>query len=239
MWETQSQRKRPQGMQVSSVNAVITDQKITSANVFDIDEDVVLGSVSLLTAGLNTDATVMVYLLDEDAASPTDGTILDIVTQDYLYGGYHRVMLSHNYFIPAGSRISIVQRQSKETSDGKRCYRLPYTTATNKAYMWAQNLFELDSSMHSHSWTEGRIGKGESFVNMDDKWTDWADVVEQLHEECDISNFLSYDNLGMKLYVYPADQIRELHELSAPMPFNASNLEVCSDCGYTLISQLD
>lgn len=221
-------------MQAEKISVFSSEETVGMANVFEITEDMVLSSVSIVTGEMNTHTSVAVYLLNENAASPTDGKMLDIVTADYPYSGYHRVWLGHNYLLPAGARVSVVQQQVCEEGGH---YNIPYTTNTNEEYMKVQNIFETDEMNQTRNWAVGYINEGESFVNLDGVWTDWADVIARHYDACDAAGYLSYDNLSMKLYVYPPDEIRELHELSGSHIFNSSEIQVCNDCGYALVVQ--
>ncbi len=221
-------------MQTAAVSVVRMEDYVGLANIFTIDQDVVLSSISMMTADLNTNVSASVYLLNENATSPTDGTMLDIVTDTYLFGGYHRIALNYNYVIPAGSKISVVQMQRSEV-DGEKVYNIPYTAATNEAYMKAQRIVEQDEAYQSNSWIEGRIGKGESLIQLDGEWMDWADVIAQLQSSSPAASYLSYDNLSMKLYVYPLTEIQQLHNLGNNHPFHGGEIEVCRDCGYAVV----
>lgn len=180
---------------------------------------------------------VAVYLLNENATSPVDGTMLDFVSANYLYAGYHRIQLNHDFAVPAGSRISVVQQQRAVTADNETVYVVPYSVATNKKYMEAINLFDIPVAYQTKSWAEGRIGQGESFVFLDGGWTDWADVIDELQSTSKATTYLSYDNVNIKLYAYPIDEVKALHELSDPTSFNGVQIQICGDCGYTLIEQ--
>lgn len=223
-------------MQVGAVSSVQMKQSMSFANVFPIENDSVMSYVSIMTADLNANVTVMVYLLNENAASPTDGTMLDIVNTNYLYGGYHRIALNHNFAIHAGSTISVVQVQRAQTTEGA-VFTVPYSTATNQKYMQRLNLIERNEAYQTKTWAEGRINKGESFILLDGAWRDWADVIAQLQADNDISTHLSYDNLNMKLYAYPMDETEALHHFGAPIAFHGAHAHVCEDCGYTIIEQ--
>ena len=62
------------------VYSTLFDTPVYSANVFEHDEACVLQHVSAMTGDLDAVVTISVYLLDEDAESPTDGTLLESVT---------------------------------------------------------------------------------------------------------------------------------------------------------------
>ncbi len=224
-------------MQADSINTVQMKESTATANVFTMSQDNILSYVGVLTADKSTSVTVEVYLLNENAASPVDGTMLDVVTETYLYGGYHRIPLNYNYAVPEGSQVSVVQVQRVSGGDGETVYAVPYSSNTNRLYMEAQNVFVLDETLKLKTWFEGRIGKGESFVRLDGAWSDWSDVIASLNENCKAAKYYSYDNLNVKLYAYSLEDLKTLHGLSEPILFNGVHAQVCEDCGYTIIEQ--
>lgn len=224
-------------MEVGAVMSVQLEGDTALANVFDIPDDYILRYVSVLTADIDTDVMVSVYLLDENAATPVDGVLLDFVKTNYLYGGYHRINLNYDFAVPAGSRISVVQQQRVKESEDRKAFTVPYTTGVNQKYMQAQNIFETREDHQTKAWVEGRIGKGESFICLDGNWMDWGDVIGELQSTSDAATYLSYDNLNIKLYAYPKDEVIALHELSEPISFHGAHIQICGDCGYTLVEQ--
>ena len=224
-------------MEVGAVMSVQLEGNTALANIFDIPDDYILRYVSVLTADIDTDVMVSVYLPDENATSPVDGVLLDFVKTNYLYGGYHRTNLNYDFAVPAGSRISVVQQQRVKESEDRRSFTVPYTTGVNQKYMQAQNIFETREVHQTKAWVEGRIGKGESFICLDGSWKDWGDVISELQSTSDAATYLSYDNLNIKLYAYPKDEVIALHELSDPISFHGAHMQICGDCGYTLVEQ--
>ena len=153
-----------------------------------------------------------------------------------MYAGYHRIALKYNYAVPKGSRISVVHTQRTETTNGT-VFAIPYTLGFNKKYMEAQNIMQRNETFHETGWSEGRIGNGETFICLDGDWADWADVIQTVQASDAAASYLSYDNLGMKLYAYPLSETKELHELEDPIAFQGAQAQICNDCGYTLIGQ--
>ncbi len=224
-------------MPVGEISSVQMKEGTALANIFTIAADCVISDISILTADMNTDVTVAVYLLDGDAESPVDGVMLDTVTQTMRYGGYHRIELNQNFHVPAGARVSVVQAQRVREGE-KTLYAVPYTTATNEKYMLVQNVLVTEESYRTRSWGEGRIGRGESFVRLDGgQWADWAEIVRELQDSSEISTYLSYDNLNIKLYAYMMDEVAANHRLGEAVAFNGVKAQICDDCGYTVVSQ--
>ncbi len=102
---------------LASAKTVIesSDTEISSANIFKAEEDRTLRAVTCQTVKPNTQVNYKVYLLADDATSPTDGTkVVDYTTNEaYEYGGYHREMLSEDSWVPMreGQRYSVVVTQ--------------------------------------------------------------------------------------------------------------------------------
>ena len=219
-------------METGSVSSIEMDSPVFLANVFETDEDDVLSYVSIMTGGHNAKVTTAVYLLGEDAASPTDGILLDTVTDTYEYAGYHRIKLNQNYLLAAGTRISVVTLQRAETTDGVK-YAVPFAFGTTQDYSELFNTFEIGTD--SHCWQVGCIGEGESFIRVGEVWYDWADIIAAVQEDSACASLLTYDNLSLKAYLYPLDDILSNHSFGDDVPWYNGTAALCEDCGYTLI----
>ena len=220
-------------MEADSVTVYEDESPLFLANVFTVDHDSVLSYVSLMTAGHNTNVTAAVYLLSDDASSPTDGVLLDTVSDTFEYSGYHRLKLNQNYVLPVGARFSVVVLQRAETENGTR-YAIPYTCATNERFNELFSTFDPDNA--PVNWAEGKIGSGESYVRVNKTWIDWADIVAEVQEGSACASLLSYDNLSLKAYLYPLDEITSGHSFGDEIPWYNATARLCEDCGYALIS---
>ena len=211
------------------------DSFVAYANIFELNdfEATVLRYISVLGADLDTEVTADVYLLDSDAATPTDGVMLDRVVADFSYGGYHRIKLNHDFVLPANSRVSVVVSQ-RTAKDEAQVYSVPYGVSTNMAYLETYNAF-MPEDMDTFLYGLGYIGEGESWVYMDGQWRDWADIIYELREYSPAANYIEYDNLGIKVYSYNFDELEELHEFDNTVPFNGVSMHVCSGCSYSVV----
>lgn len=223
-------------MPAGYVNSVQLSERIPMVNVFTVAEDSVLTDVGVLSAESMTQITLGVYLLNEDAKSPVDGILLDTRTDTYVYAGYHRLELHQGYKVPAGARISVVQLQ-RVTNDNDFYYTIPYTCSANQAFVETWNAFALSDTQKAQGWFESRVNPGESLLYMDGAWVDWTDVLKDLQQEGTASYYLSYDNLNIKLYASPTEQLESLHSLSEPVAYNGAHARVCEDCGYAIVEQ--
>ena len=156
-----------------------SDQKVSSANVFEVGADSgrVLRALSCETAKLNTQATYEVYLLADDAESPTDGTLALSKTVDYEYGGYHRLMLGDDEQLAmrAGQRYSVVVTL-KAQIDGAEKYYQTAGKSSKCAYSERPVLKSGDFV--------AKVNEGESYsLEADGQWSDWTVVTAALAEK--------------------------------------------------------
>ena len=156
-----------------------SDEKVSSANVFENDSDSgrVLRALSCETAKLNTQATYEVYLLADDAESPTDGTLALAKTVDYEYGGYHRLMLGDDEQLAmrAGQRYSVVVTL-KAQIDGAEKYYQTAGKSSKCAYSERPVLKSGDFV--------AKVNEGESYsLEADGQWSDWTVVTSALAQE--------------------------------------------------------
>lgn len=223
-------------MPATTIHSTVTKEPVYLANEFVVEDDAVLSYVSAMTANFNTNVTVAVYLLNEDAASPIDGKLLDVRTVNYPFAGYHRIALNQHYVLSAGTRISVVQTQRIDEPDGLY-YALPYTFATNAAY--TKILHELplgwDPDIPQPA-VNGVIHPGESFVGAGDEWTDWYDFVEGVKDSDPfVKEYASLDNISLKTYFYLLSDIAQEHVFGEAVPYIGGTVRLCTECGYALV----
>lgn len=167
-------------------------EKPTSmANVFEAEEHQRVRSLSCETASPNTTATYELYLLNDGFSNPTDGKLLTKETVTYAYGGYHRLQLDEGFPIEQGQHFSVVV--TLQCNDG---YEVLVDRATNK------NGMEADS----HLYAVGVVNPGESYVNNDGTWDDWASCVEDIKAKAaqtPAGDIFDYDNFAIEAYADP------------------------------------
>lgn len=219
-------------MSVNSMHSTLFDKPVYSANVFDITEDSVMQYASVMTGDLNAAVTVNIYLLNENSVSPTDGKLLDSVTETFRYAGYHRLALSNNLLLPQNSRISIVVLNRVRTADG---LKYAITNGTNDAK------FEADPEAEEDPQTDYNVGivnPGESYILLEDSWIDWSYAVSFFSAYLDF-NSTAFDNLPVKGYVYPLDQIMKIHHLSDWQSAVGGEAAFCPDDGYMVLNPVN
>ncbi len=96
----------------------------SAANVFTTEGAETLSAVSAVTTEADSTIQVQVYLLDDDAQSPTDGTLVAEQVDVIELSGYHTIVLDQPVTLSAGQRFSVV-----ESIDGAQGAYLPLEVA--------------------------------------------------------------------------------------------------------------
>ena len=219
-------------MPSSIASSTLFDAPVYAANVFTVDEDSVLQYVSVMTGDLNTSATASVYLLDGDAASPTDGLLLDSVTESFLFAGYHRMNLTTKLLLREGSRIGVVVSARVPTEEGYR-YALVNNSSLSEEGTAAYNELHVNAPLARYA--KAVVNPGESYVSFEPgRWIDWVDVTAYVGSVGSNRN-VTYDNLPIKAYVYPLQQVEKVHDLSSRIPAAGGEAAICPEDGYMLL----
>ncbi len=102
--------------------AASSKNPISSANIFTAEGDLAVRNLSATTYAPNTTVNYKVYLLDDEAANPTDAdhsTLVYETDDTYVYAGFHRIGLKESDWIAMreGQRYAVVTTQ-KCNDDG-------------------------------------------------------------------------------------------------------------------------
>ena len=215
------------------VSTAYYNDPVYTAGIFEMETDSVLEYVSAMTGTLNTDVTASVYLLNEGAKGPTDGVLMETVNGTYDYAGYHRMSLANNISLPKGSIIGIVVLQRVHTPEGIRYVFVNTSSLGQKAIEKYAEANE-DSEDKLKRYCTGIVNPGENFVSFEDgRWIDWSEEVNKLGG-LESYDFIAYDNLPIKGYSYPLEEIEEIHDLTKKVKTVSGEAAVCPDCGYVL-----
>ena len=184
-------------MPVSAIASAASDDKVSMANIFTAQQDQVITSLSTETGSACVTATFDMYLLDDDAESPTDGKHVASKSETFQYSGFHRVDLKSGVIMKEGQRYSVVVTQ--RSVDGK--YQTVQPAGMNKAFT---------ERLAVKSYCVGVVNKGESFLGANGTWQDWTDSIVELREKLkkgcealkidDLSEQIDYDNLPIRAY---------------------------------------
>ena len=193
-----------------------TSDVMSTANVFSTeDTPITLKSVSTRTAEANMRVTFAVYEMNENAQDPTDGTLLYRTSQNFEYGGYHRLDLDQPISFAAGKKFSIVATSSVVENDGSRLYSAAASRGASKTA--ADNAREQGVALKA--WSEAVVNEGESWLYKDGGWVDWKNYLEELPADAyaqDVydgaqkyTDALAVDNFSIKAYVEPVDDSQQ------------------------------
>ena len=215
------------------VSTAYYNDPVYTAGIFEMETDSVLEYVSAMTGTLNTDVTASVYLLNEGAKGPTDGVLMETVNGTYDYAGYHRMSLANNISLPKGSIIGIVVLQRVHTPEGIR-YVFVNTSSLGQKSIEKYAEANEDSEDKLKRYCTGIVNPGENFVSFEDgRWIDWSEEVNKLGG-LESYDFIAYDNLPIKGYSYPLEEIEEIHDLTKKVKTVSGEAAICPDCGYVL-----
>ncbi|MBR5091790.1 MAG: hypothetical protein IK093_20405, partial [Ruminiclostridium sp.] len=170
----------------------VFDEDVYMANIFKAKNNCCMRFIGLETANSDTDVEFGVYLLDDDAKTPVDGTLFAESKAHFTYAGYHSVDIGKAAYILAGMKYSVVV---KAGNGGKS--ELIYSSClseSGKAY------YEREDEKTIYA--EAVVNPGESFVGTDDAWTDWTEIIGKvgaLNAEMNDNGFV-YDNLPIRSY---------------------------------------
>ena len=178
---------------------------VSSANVFTAEEGIDIKSVSTSTSETNTRVTFAIYELNDNPKDPTDGNLLYRTSQNFEFGGFHRLDLERQVAIAKGKKFSVVSTASTIGQDGKRSYNVTANRgATKKA---VDQLIAQGRNLKSYS--QAVINEGESFLYDGKQWQDWKgytsalpyDPVEQKEFTGDsYTELYPIDNFSIKVY---------------------------------------
>ena len=190
-------------------NGAVTNSSkspISSANIYTAKGDMALRTLGAATYKPNSTVTYQVYLLDDEAATPTDpghSKLVYSLDDIYQYGGYHRVTLPESDWIAMreGQRYAVVTTQ-KCNDDGL------YHQGAAMQVSPTKNA-DGEVSTLSIGYFEAKVNEGESWTSApretwfydssegDDsvEWTDWSLVTEYYK-----NRGMELDNLSVKAF---------------------------------------
>ena len=160
---------------------------VSSANVFDAEENFEIRGLSTFTAEPNTRVTFAVYELKDGATTPTDGRLLYRTSQNFGYEGYHRLDLTQRPVVAKGKKFSVVSTVSTITTDGKRAYQVAANCGLSEA-----SAREREYPFYATA----VVNPGESYISNGSSWQDWTQYKAANNVESDGP----VDNFSIKAY---------------------------------------
>ncbi len=184
------------------------DSPVSSANIFTAQGDMTLSSVGCLTFKPNTTVTYQVYLLDDEASSPTDAEHSKLACtfdETYEYGGYHRSKMDSANWVAMreGQRYAIVTTQ-KCNDDGKW-----YQGAG------ANYAFRFHAKVNAGESWMGTSQGSESKASEQTQWSDWKNVIASMKKESYAIDNVCIKGFSQESSWASVDELRSLEQAIA------------------------
>ena len=193
------------GVRTGQVTNIQSSNLVKTANVFlnDTGADADLYSVSTKTAYPNATVKYSVYQLNDNAASPEDGTLLGTKTDAYEYAGFHREKLDSPITVKKGGKFAVVAEETV-VENGAKLYEYSVNVSYSKAHAEAVKAAETrsgtspdDRDRNADEYGVAVVNKGESFVFEDGAWSDWTEFEPRIRNLDDYA----IDNFSIKAYM--------------------------------------
>ena len=191
-------------MPIRILSATLFSEPVYAASIFPVYADGVLKYVSAMTGDLNTEVTVSVYRLQEEAADPEDGILLGRATERFQYSGYHRISLPDHPVLRQGERIGITVLESVPVSQEIR-YALVNTSSPGEKAPEEVARRHPEGDVSLTRYVVGVVNPGESYIRLPgEDWIDWRDALSVIGNDGN-RIYVAYDNLPIKGYLYPLE----------------------------------
>ena len=165
---------------------------LSTANVFTSSKNGSITAVSTRTSDPDMHVRFDIYLLDDDAATPTDGVLAASQWQRFAYTGFHRLNLSQAIDITEGQRFSVVCTAFLMNDEGSRSYKVFAIKDKSEDYI----LSEGDQA--DPFYARVVLNQGESYVYHNDEWEDWAAYLDNRNQQ---NRPAVIDNFCIKAYI--------------------------------------
>ncbi len=183
---------------------------VSSANVFTAEDAIEIKSVSTSTSETNMRVTFAIYEMNDNAKDPADGELLYRTSQNFEYGGFHRLDLERPVAIAKGKKYSVVSTASTLDNGGKRSYNVAASRSLSKKAV--EQLVAQGKNMKSYG--TAVVNEGESFLYDGKKWQDWSSYIAKLPVDPAVHAGMSgdsyidltpIDNFSIKVYAEKAE----------------------------------
>ena len=187
---------------VSFFKTTYQEDVLSTANVFETPETIGLRSVSTSTPEANMRVTFAIYQLNEGAENPSDGVLLDRVSMNFEYAGYHRINLEDGPTIPKGKKFAVVSTASKTNESGKQVYAASAAMGVSEQVARERNM---------PCYFEAVVNEGESFLYYNGEWYGWKEYLDQVGPSPRQGSTASFtedypvDNPSIKVFAVPAE----------------------------------
>lgn len=165
--------------------SIMTDFPVTTANVFNAEENETIKAVSCITTQNNEEVMIMIYKFEGD-----EMILLGTTTVNFEKSGLHVVNLPKDYPVKKGDKIAIALAQQ---SNGK------YIISIGSEY----NQKGFDAGFCDDKYAaNGVVNKEESYIYLpeQDELIDLRDVLDEIGTLDGPTSYLTYDNFPIKAY---------------------------------------
>ena len=175
---------------------LLSEEEFLGANVFTAEENMALKAVSANSNTGDSDVEISVYLLDDDAKDPDDGTLVAQKSSVLSGVGYHRISLDSPVNIRKGQRFAVVE-SLQETYDTNGSQDDVWTIPIERG---ATDAFDIGSGTTLEYVAVSN--EGESFYKQGNHA--WQDVTT-LNDDSDLTEngYVSYGNCEIKAFGDP------------------------------------
>ena len=118
-----------------------------------------------------------------------------------------------------------------QTSEGLK-YAITNGTSTAK---YDPEYYEEHDEEPQTSYYVGIVNPGESYIMLEDSWIDWSFATDFFSAYLD-TKYTAFDNLPIKGFIYPLDQIMDIHDLTDWQPAIGGEAAICPDDGYMVLN---
>ncbi|HIT52225.1 MAG TPA: S-layer homology domain-containing protein [Candidatus Aveggerthella excrementigallinarum] len=183
-------------MPSQELNMVSSADPLQMANVFTAECDQLVTTVTTETSTPYTSVYYEVYMLDDNATNPTDGTLVASTSDTYQYGGFHQTDLQHGVVVREGQKFSVVVTQRTVTGQ----YQMQAECAIDKE--GAEAIKEM-SGTNMPTYTTGVVNESESYFSENGVWRDWLEGIAELESQAEPPITYDFDNFAIKAYADP------------------------------------
>lgn len=202
------------------------DTPTSSANIFTAEGDLCLRTLGCSTFRPNTTVGYQVYLLDDNATSPTDPEHAKLAysfTDTYQYGGYHRASLAEDSWVAmrAGQRYAVVTTQF--CNDDGKWYQGSTINSAKDGFQARVNAGESWTGTTALASGSGKAANDAEtsdeglFADGQTSWRDWTEVVavaKAKESDAEIDN-LTVKAFSEKRSWASVDELRALEDAIA------------------------
>lgn len=180
------------------IDAPLSTEDTSIANVFTAEEDMCIESVTAHAGVAGMTADVEIYLLGERAAAPDDGALVAEATEELPLAGYYTIDLDEPVPVQEGQRYAVVQTLSGSVKDGSGG-EIPVWGTPVERGISRDLVHEIGYLLYADT----VVNEGESYLELGGEWADASALNDDpiLTE----NGAVTFGNVEIKVYGSPTD----------------------------------